>query len=134
MPWIIDRFGRKRCQKKRKCVDYKLLWEFKRNILLCMNSRRSKIRSVHMCMLWPGRFILIESIWHQITFYESEMWKKVIAPSFLHWNLFFKLFPLIYLICFLQIFDDMLLNGGVQLLEIGNWRQSTKFPDLFISR
>ena len=28
MPRIIDQFGHKRCQKKRKDVDYKLLKEF----------------------------------------------------------------------------------------------------------
>ena len=44
---IIDQFGRKRCPKKSKDVDYKLYKSFFRNILLYMNVRLSKIRSVH---------------------------------------------------------------------------------------
>ena len=47
MARIIDQFGLKRCQMKRKDVDYKLLLEFFKNVLLYISSRLSKIRSVH---------------------------------------------------------------------------------------
>ena len=35
MPRIIDQFGRKRCQKKRKDVDYELVREFFSKIFCC---------------------------------------------------------------------------------------------------
>ena len=43
----MDRFVRKKCQKKRKDVDYNFCESFFKNISLCMNGRLSKIRSVH---------------------------------------------------------------------------------------
>ena len=45
---IVDQFGRKTCQKKRKNVIHQLLFK---NILLYMNGRQSKIRSVHMYVI-----------------------------------------------------------------------------------
>ena len=54
VPRIIDQFGRKRCQKKRKDVDYKLFKIFFKNILVYMSSRLLKIRSVHSRMVYFG--------------------------------------------------------------------------------
>ena len=57
MTRIICQFGRKRCQKKRKYVDYKLFKEISKNILLYMSSRLSKIHSVHTyAMPWTVYF------------------------------------------------------------------------------
>ena len=42
---LVDQFKRKKCQKKRKDVDYNLLEEFFIIVLLYMSSRLSKIRS-----------------------------------------------------------------------------------------
>ena len=58
VPRTIDQFGRKRCQKKHKDVDYNFLFQ---KYLLNMSSRLSKIRSVHTYVI-PGRFILVESV------------------------------------------------------------------------
>ena len=42
VPRMIGQFGRKRCQKKRKDMDYKILLEFFKNTLLCLNGWLSK--------------------------------------------------------------------------------------------
>ena len=51
VPRIINQFGRKRRQKKRKHVDYKLLYEFFKNNSLSINGHRSKIRSVNTLVM-----------------------------------------------------------------------------------
>ena len=43
VPRIIDQFGRKRCHKKRKDVNYQILYDFFQKTLLYMNGRLSKI-------------------------------------------------------------------------------------------
>ena len=56
---IIDQFGRKRCQKKRKYVDHKLLNEFfQKNILSYMNDRLSKNSSEHAYVIPRTVFFL----------------------------------------------------------------------------
>ena len=47
VPRICDQFGCKRCPKKHRDVNYKLLYEFFKISLFCLNGRLSKIRSVH---------------------------------------------------------------------------------------
>ena len=75
MPQIINQFERKRCQKKRKYVTYQLLFEFFQKCFVVHEWLAVKIRSelhtyevryIHVfasqCMLYTGRFILIESV------------------------------------------------------------------------
>ena len=72
MPRIIDQFGRKMCQKKRKDVDYKLLLDFfqkyfvKHERLAVKNSfsilYTMYIHMLYPSWLYPGQFILIESV------------------------------------------------------------------------
>ena len=57
MPQKVDQFGRKRYQKKRKNVDYKLPKDFFKNILLYMKGRLSRIRLV-VYFGWICLFIL----------------------------------------------------------------------------
>ena len=47
VPRICDQFGCKRCPKKHRDVNYKLLYEFFKISLFCLNGRLSKVRSVH---------------------------------------------------------------------------------------
>ena len=48
MPLIIDRFGRKRCQKKRKDIDYQFLLEvFQKYFVVHEHSTVKKTPSVH---------------------------------------------------------------------------------------
>ena len=47
VPRMIDQFGRKRCQQKRKDVATNFWKNFFKNILLYMNGRPSKFCSVH---------------------------------------------------------------------------------------
>ena len=53
VPWIIDRFGRKRNQMKRNSMGYKSYYQF---FSICMlfdrNCRPSNIRSIHTYRLW----------------------------------------------------------------------------------
>ena len=61
---MIDQFGRKRCQKKRKdVVDYKLLKEFFQEKFCCAWAVGCRKFVQYIRMLWPGRFILVESVY-----------------------------------------------------------------------
>ena len=62
VPQMIDQFGRKRCQKKRKDVDFKLLLRVLSKIFCCKWMVGCQKFSQYIRMLWPGRFILIESV------------------------------------------------------------------------
>ena len=59
MPRIIDQFGRKRCQKKRKDVDYKLLKGFfQRKFVVQERSAVKKSFSTYVCHAPDGLFWL----------------------------------------------------------------------------
>ena len=51
VPPIIERFGCERCQKKHKGWGYQLLWGFFKNILMYINWRQSKIRSLYTSVI-----------------------------------------------------------------------------------
>ena len=53
LPRIIDQFGHKKCQKKRKDVTYKLQKKCSQKYLLYMSNQLSKIRSVHTYAIIP---------------------------------------------------------------------------------
>ena len=53
---MIDRFGRKRHQKKRKDVEF-----FQKYFVVQMSKWRLAVKK-SLSMLYPGRFILIESV------------------------------------------------------------------------
>ena len=56
-----DQFERKRCQKKRKDVEYKFIFEFFQKYSAL--HERWAVKFVQcICMLCLGRFILIESV------------------------------------------------------------------------
>ena len=60
---IIDLFGHKRCQKKRKDVDYKLLQDFFQKYFVA--HERSAVKNyfnTYLCMLCTWRYILVESV------------------------------------------------------------------------
>ena len=57
VPQIIDKFWSKRCQKKRKDMDYKLL-----QIFCCTWAVGCWKFVQYIRMLYPGRFILVESV------------------------------------------------------------------------
>ena len=59
VPRMIGQFGRKRCQKKRKDMDYKILLEFFKNTLLCLNGWLSKNFYVRYAL---DVFFLVESV------------------------------------------------------------------------
>ena len=62
VPRIIDRYGRKRCQKKRKDVNYELLEEFFQKYFGVHEQAAVKNSlSTSVCYA-PGRFILVESV------------------------------------------------------------------------
>ena len=80
VPWIIDRVGRKRCQKKRKNVNNKLL----KNCTGTVGCQKfvHYIRNyvhIHWTAL-PGRFILIESV--------CWLWLTTVV---VYWFLYIKL-------------------------------------------
>ena len=56
---MIEQFGRKRCQKKRKDVSFALLSQFFQKYVLHMNGGLLKIRVVHTYVL--KGFILVVS-------------------------------------------------------------------------
>ena len=59
MPRIIDQFGRKRCQKKRKDVDYKLISEFfQKNFVIDEQSAIKNSFSTYVCYAPDGLFWL----------------------------------------------------------------------------
>jgi len=59
VPRIIDQFGRKRCQKKRKDVNYKLLYEFfQRCFVLHEHSATENLFSTYVCYDPDGLFWL----------------------------------------------------------------------------
>ena len=59
MARIIDQFGRKRCQKKRKDVDYKLLLEFlQKYFVLHEQSAVENLFSTYVCYVPDGLFWL----------------------------------------------------------------------------
>ena len=62
MTRIIDQLGRKRCQKKRKDVDYKLLLEFFQKLFVLLEQSAVKNYFQYIHMICPGRFILVESV------------------------------------------------------------------------
>ena len=59
---IIDQFGRKRCQKKRKDMEFKLLSEFFPKIFSCTRAVGYRKFVQYIRMLYTGRFILAESV------------------------------------------------------------------------
>ena len=62
VPRKIDQFERKRCQKKRKGINYKLLKEFLQKCVFVNERLSVKVSlSTYARMLYPGRFILVES-------------------------------------------------------------------------
>ena len=69
MARIIDQFGRKMCQKKRKDVDYKLLLEFFQKIFVVHEqSAVEKSFSTYVCYAPDGLFWL--NLY--ITFFENQ--------------------------------------------------------------
>ena len=62
MARIIDQFGRKRCQKKRKDMEFKLLSEFFPKIFSCTRAVGYRKFVQYIRMLYTGRFILAESV------------------------------------------------------------------------
>ena len=60
VPRIFDQFGRERCQKKRKEVDYKRLKEFFQKYFVV--HEQSAVKDSFITYVWPGRFILVESV------------------------------------------------------------------------
>ena len=61
---IIDQLGRKRCQKKSKDVDYKLLQEFFQKYFVVheRSAVKNSFSNQYIRMLFPRLFILIESV------------------------------------------------------------------------
>ena len=59
MPRLIDQFGRKMCQNKRKDVDYKLLYEFFQNDFVVYEQSAVKYSfSTYVCYAPDGLFWL----------------------------------------------------------------------------
>ena len=59
MPQIVDQFGRKRCQKKRKDVDYNLLLEFFQKYFVVHEQLAAKDSfSTYVCYAPDGLFWL----------------------------------------------------------------------------
>ena len=67
MARIIDWIGRLRYQKKRKVMEYKLLQEFFQKIFCCTSTFCCQKLVQSKRVLYPGRFILIESVPHKKT-------------------------------------------------------------------
>ena len=120
MPQIIDQFGHKMCQKKRKDVDYKLLQDFFKNIFLYMHCRLSKIRSVQTYVIpWTVYF---GWIWSRM-----NGKKQVLIDRLISWIIFDKL-------CFKSYLKEMknkifihdhILNVLTKLLKyVSNWLTS----------
>ena len=62
VPRMIDQFVRKQCQKKPKDMDYNLLDEFFQKIFCCTWRVGCHKFIQYIRMLYPGQFILIESV------------------------------------------------------------------------
>ena len=72
---IIDRFGRKRCQKKRKDENYKLLRVFSK-IFWCTWTDDCQKFVQYIRMLCPGRFILVESVNKKVNSLSVKIWQS----------------------------------------------------------
>ena len=78
MPQIIDQFGSKRYQKKRKDVYYKLLSDFFQKYFVIQE--QSAVKNTLLC---PGRFILVESVhWPSLKFFKNSMTKSTWVPVY----------------------------------------------------
>ena len=82
MARIIDQFGRKRCQKKRKDVDYKLLLEFfQKYFVVHKQSAVENSFSTYVCYAPDGLF------WLNLYFRKcchSDLFKNQFSPTLIY--------------------------------------------------
>ena len=119
VPRKLTIFGHKRCQKKRKDVNYKLLQEFfQKSLVVHEQSAVKNSVSTYIRMLYPGRFILVETVCH------SHLNISKIPFSDLSFDQFLKYFHilrnnfkfLLQFFCCLKIVSDFTDTISIEVL------------------
>ena len=139
MPQIIDQFGRKRCQKKRKDVDFELLYEFFQKYFFIYELWDVKDAfSTYVCYVLKGFILMVSTV----IFFKSFLIKTYLKRTNNHENFGWNHIRLLRTVLN-YIFDDVYTSYSVEfqnfkkqwnnsVLSLSNRNSSkTFFTDLF---